>query len=96
MRKCLIFDYSKTIGTDADCRQFGNMLVLAAVHQSRRLSHLISWSQLDSLFMRTREILQAHAAISPTLRTDAEILSHLQSNLSAIHPKTESFSSHAS
>ncbi|KAL4925917.1 putative C6 finger domain protein [Aspergillus undulatus] len=56
--------------------QFGNMLVLSAVHMSH-LSKLISRSQLEQLLRRTIRFLLQYRNISPVLRIDARILTHI-------------------
>ncbi|KAL4942013.1 hypothetical protein BDV06DRAFT_222571 [Aspergillus oleicola] len=56
--------------------QFGNMLVLSAVHMSH-LSELIERKELERLLRRTIHFLLQYRNISPVLRTDAKILADI-------------------
>jgi len=57
------------------------MLVLAATYKSSTLSQLVDGNRLDTLFTRTIRELRKSAAISPTLKMDAQILEHLRKEI---------------
>ena len=56
------------------------MLVLAAVY-SNNLSQLVDGEKLEKLLHRTIKKLNESAALSPTLKTDAQILEHIRREL---------------
>ncbi|KAJ5873638.1 uncharacterized protein N7473_013197 [Penicillium subrubescens] len=60
----------------AHARQFGNMLVLSATYKSH-LSELVNRNDLERLLRRTIKFLLQSRYISPTLRTDARILTEI-------------------
>ncbi|KAF2115552.1 hypothetical protein BDV96DRAFT_646544 [Lophiotrema nucula] len=67
--------------------QFGNMIVLAAVYNSRLRSHLprdnkLTKANLKLLFRRTIKVLEGIAPNSPVLRVDADILKNVQRMIS--------------
>ncbi|KAI9724738.1 MAG: hypothetical protein M1812_000013 [Candelaria pacifica] len=72
--------------------QFGNCLVLAATHRSR-LHDLVPREQLRSLLRRTIKFLRDLAPLSPALKTDAEILEHINNSIFGKAEHASSFSS---
>ena len=72
--------------------QFGNMLVLAATYRSH-LGYLVEKHNFIRLLDRTISFLRELGAISPTLETDASILSSVRRTIVNEEPVSSSFSS---
>jgi hypothetical protein len=69
--------------------QFGNMLVLAAVYESKMYQHLphdtpLTPRCLNALFERTFDILEQNAPNSPTLQVDLDILRNVRKSLTTL------------
>lgn len=68
---------------DSLCRQFGNMLVLAASYRNPYLKQLVDREQFRKLIERTIVFLRRLAPISPTCYHDCGILERINSLLFA-------------
>ena len=75
------------------CRQFGNMLVLATVYQSKRFGHLVPRDKLEHLFERTINFLGTLRPISKTLGQDVRILETMRDAVLNTPDRGHSFSS---
>lgn len=73
--------------------QFGNMLVLAATHQSW-LQALVPRDELDRLLDRTIHVLRGLIPISPTMKYNTMVLERMQQRLmgKTSNPEYSSFS----
>lgn len=69
-----------TRATDSD-RQFGNMLMLAATHQSKHLSWLVTKDDLLAVLHRTIKFLNSISPISITLAIDALLLTQIRDTI---------------
>jgi len=78
------------VRTEAHCRQFGNILVLAATYRAG-LTQLVSQQNLEILLTRTIDNLNRLRPISPSLTKDAEILQSVRKFL--FFEASDSFSS---
>jgi len=78
------------VRTESHCRQFGNILVLAATYRAG-LTQLVSQQNLEILLTRTIDNLNRLRPISPSLTKDAEILQSVRKFL--FFEASDSFSS---